>query len=217
MAWKQVRNFDINKMGRKVGYCQQNVRLGFGIGSKYASAKLDMEAQRRAGTLHDISSLPNNVAVPIFVDTNSPYEHVIVSDHGVLYSDGKRLTSLKGLKCFGWAEKINDVRVVEWVNEPKRKSNEEIADEVMRGLWKDQPERQKLLEKAGYNYEEIRAIVNRKAQAGQATYHRYTVQRGDTLSGIAQKFGTTYQKIAKDNGIANPSRIFPGQVLRINK
>jgi nucleoid-associated protein YgaU len=28
-------------------------------------------------------------------------------------------------------------------------------------------------------------------------------------------FGTTYQKIAADNGIANPNLIFPGQVLVI--
>lgn len=45
----------------------------------------------------------------------------------------------------------------------------------------------------------------------------YTVQSGDTLSGIAAKFGTTYQKIAADNGIANPNIIHPGQVLRINR
>ena len=44
----------------------------------------------------------------------------------------------------------------------------------------------------------------------------YTVKSGDTLSGIASKFGTTYQKIAADNGIANPNIIHPGQVLKIN-
>ena len=44
----------------------------------------------------------------------------------------------------------------------------------------------------------------------------YTVKSGDTLSGIAAKFGTTYQKIAADNGIANPNIIHPGQVLKIN-
>ena len=42
-----------------------------------------------------------------------------------------------------------------------------------------------------------------------------TVARGDTLSGIAAKYGTTYQKIASDNGIANPNLIYPGQVLKI--
>ena len=45
----------------------------------------------------------------------------------------------------------------------------------------------------------------------------YTVKSGDTLSAIAKKFGTTYQKIASDNGIANPNLIYPGQVLKIIK
>lgn len=43
----------------------------------------------------------------------------------------------------------------------------------------------------------------------------YTVQAGDTLSGIASKFGTTYQALAAKNGIANPNLIYPGQVLHI--
>lgn len=45
----------------------------------------------------------------------------------------------------------------------------------------------------------------------------YVVKKGDTLSGIASKYGTTYQKIAKDNGISNPNKIYPGQVLKICK
>lgn len=44
---------------------------------------------------------------------------------------------------------------------------------------------------------------------------RYIVVRGDTLSGIAAKFGTTYQALAAKNGIPNPNLIFPGQVLKI--
>lgn len=48
-------------------------------------------------------------------------------------------------------------------------------------------------------------------------YEEYTVQKGDTLSAIASKYGTTYQKIAADNGIANPNLIYPGQVLKIYK
>lgn len=43
----------------------------------------------------------------------------------------------------------------------------------------------------------------------------YTVQSGDTLSGIAAKYGTTYQKLASYNGIANPNLIYPGQVIKI--
>ena len=43
----------------------------------------------------------------------------------------------------------------------------------------------------------------------------YIVKSGDTLSEIAQKYNTTYQKIAKDNNIANPNLIYPNQKLVI--
>lgn len=43
----------------------------------------------------------------------------------------------------------------------------------------------------------------------------YTVRAGDTLSAIARKYNTTYQKIAKDNNIPNPNIIYIGQKLVI--
>ena len=43
----------------------------------------------------------------------------------------------------------------------------------------------------------------------------YTVVRGDTLSKIAQKFGTTYQKLASINGITNPDIIKVGQIIKL--
>ena len=43
----------------------------------------------------------------------------------------------------------------------------------------------------------------------------YTVVSGDTLSGIASKYGTTYQKLAEYNGIADPNKIYPGQQIKI--
>lgn len=44
----------------------------------------------------------------------------------------------------------------------------------------------------------------------------YTVQLGDTLSRIAQRYNTTYKYLAELNGIANPNLIYPGQVLTIS-
>lgn len=44
----------------------------------------------------------------------------------------------------------------------------------------------------------------------------YTVQPGDTLSGIAAAYDTTYQHLADINGIANPNLIYAGQVIRID-
>ena len=43
----------------------------------------------------------------------------------------------------------------------------------------------------------------------------YIVQKGDTLSGIAAKYGTSWSKLAVDNKITNPELIFPGQKLII--
>ena len=60
------------------------------------------------------------------------------------------------------------------------------------------------------------ALLTTPAPSPQTTSGTYTVVKGDTLSGIAGKFGTTYQYLAQINGIANPNIIFPGQVLKIN-
>lgn len=43
----------------------------------------------------------------------------------------------------------------------------------------------------------------------------YTVKPGDTLSGIAQRYGTTVAKLQSLNGIANPNKIYAGQKLKI--
>lgn len=43
----------------------------------------------------------------------------------------------------------------------------------------------------------------------------YVVKSGDTLSGIAAKYGTTYQKLAQYNNISNPNAIAVGQVIKI--
>lgn len=47
------------------------------------------------------------------------------------------------------------------------------------------------------------------------TISYYTIVKGDTLSEIAQRHGTSYIKLAKENGISNPNLIYPGQTIRI--
>lgn len=46
-------------------------------------------------------------------------------------------------------------------------------------------------------------------------YITYVVQPGDTLSGIAARYGTTYQTLAALNQLSNPNLIYPGQTIRI--
>jgi LysM repeat protein len=47
------------------------------------------------------------------------------------------------------------------------------------------------------------------------TQSTYTVQRGDTLSMIARRFGVSVTLLARVNNLANPSLIYVGQVLNI--
>ena len=54
-----------------------------------------------------------------------------------------------------------------------------------------------------------------KIDGAAAPAKTYTVQGGDTLSGIAARYGTTYQKLAQINGISNPDLIHPGQVIKL--
>ena len=43
----------------------------------------------------------------------------------------------------------------------------------------------------------------------------YRVRGGDTLSGIAARFGTSWPALASLNRLAHPDRIYPGQLLRV--
>jgi GH25 family lysozyme M1 (1,4-beta-N-acetylmuramidase) len=43
----------------------------------------------------------------------------------------------------------------------------------------------------------------------------YVVQAGDTVTGIARKYGTSVQEIARLNGLENPNIIYVGQKLRV--
>lgn len=43
----------------------------------------------------------------------------------------------------------------------------------------------------------------------------YIVQSGDTLSGIATRYGVTVDEIVEENDLANPDVLHPGDVLMI--
>ena len=92
----------------------------------------------------------------------------------------------------------------------------------------------KIAQRFGTTYQEIARINGisnpDKIQVGQvlkipnsssssssssSNYTTYKVVSGDTLGKIAQRFGTTYQEIARINGISNPDKIQVGQILKI--
>ena len=66
-------------------------------------------------------------------------------------------------------------------------------------------------------YDEQKTVETVEKNVNNCTngYSTYTVQKGDTLSQIASRFRTTYQKIASYNNIQNPNLIYVGQVILI--
>ena len=96
---------------------------------------------------------------------------------------------------------------------------EKMADDVIAGKYGDGDTRRRAL---GANYSKVQEIVNRKLSQNRpqnAPAHpsrAYVVKAGDTLSGIAARYGTSWQTLAARNGIRNPNLIHVGQVIRID-
>ena len=61
----------------------------------------------------------------------------------------------------------------------------------------------------------LEMTTNSETAAAANVNMTYTVVSGDTLSGIAAKFGTTVDSLVAINGIANPNVIGVGQVIRL--
>ena len=131
-----------------------------------------------------------------------------VCDQDYSYEDYPTIIKNAGLNGFS-DKKVEDVE------KPVQKSIDELAQEVIDGKWGNQPERSQRLEAAGYNYDKVQDRVNEILTGNGSADQVYIVQPGDTLSEIAERFNTSYQKIAKDNEIENPNLIYPGQRLVI--
>lgn len=119
----------------------------------------------------------------------------------------------KRLEAAGYI--YNDVqnKVNEILSIKKPLTVSEVAKEVIDGKWGNGDERKTKLEEAGYNYEEVQNRVNYILSS--ADYIYYTVKDGDTLSSIASRYNTTYQKIAELNNLQDPNVIHTGDILRV--
>lgn len=112
--YEQLKPFYPKDMGTKKGWCLQNVAKGFHIypsPNPSGSAVADMNTNKRKGTFHSgVRDIPTNCAVPVYQDTVSKNEHILVYDKGVWYSDGKKVN--KPGNIFGWGEWCNGYQIV---------------------------------------------------------------------------------------------------------
>ena len=158
MSYEQVKGFYPKDMGSKKGWCLQNVAKGFHAypsANPSASAKVDMQINKNKGTFHNGSSdIPMNCAVPVYVDTPSVYEHVVVCDKGTWYEDGHK--SNKPSNIFGWGEWCNGFQIV-------KKTSSTKSFLPAKGYWcvGDCDERIGIL--ANFMYKTFPAYSNKKA------------------------------------------------------
>jgi LysM repeat protein len=119
---------------------------------------------------------------------------------------------IRGYRNFPWNH------VLRYKENTATKSVDELAREVLAGKWGNGADRRNRLSSAGYDASAVQAKVNEllheKAKP-QAVY--YTVQRGDTLSGIARRYGTSVSAIQKLNAslIKNVNLIRVGWKIRV--
>ena len=133
----------------------------------------------------------------------------VVCDQDYCYKDYPAIIKSAGLNGFEHKDGINtplpEIKPL--------KSVLEVAQEVIDGKWGDGEERKKRLSDAGYDYESIQAEVNKIYNTKKEVI--YTVKKGDTLTYIANKFGTSVDALVKKNGIKNKNLIYAGQKIKI--
>lgn len=95
-----------------------------------------------------------------------------------------------------------------FINHIDQASVDTLAAEVMAGKYGNGDVRRRVL---GKRYEAVQNKINGVSNQARV----YTVRPGDTLSGIAAKYGTSYQKLAQINGIPNPNLIHVGQTIKL--
>ena len=97
--------------------------------------------------------------------------------------------------------------VQDFINHIARASTNTLVQEVWQGKYGNGEIRKIVL---GDRYQEVQDKIN-----DYQPYYYYTIRPGDTLSGIAQRFGTTVKKLQSWNGIKNPDIIYAGTKIRV--
>ena len=143
--------------------------------------------------------------------SNSPLECITAIKNGGYATSPTYINTIMSIINSNNLTKYDNVEDVQ-NSVDNSKSIEELAKEVIAGKYGNGEERK---QKLGNLYNEVQAKVNSIYGQNVSSEIIYTVKSGDTLSAIAQKYNTTYQKIAKDNNIENPNLIYPNQKLVI--
>ncbi len=191
-AWESPVIFQYSSNGRLAGYSRE---LDINIAYMDATA---WKAYAK-GSKSAPSPAPSSAQ-------NAPVGTTLDLVYGVMtgkYGNGEARKAALGTR-------YNEVQ--DMINHIENSSAEILAEETKNGRYGNNPVRRAVL---GKKYSAVQDIINRQSSGSGSGAAYYTVKDGDTLSGIAEKYGTTYQKIAQLSGISNPNKIYVGQRVRV--
>lgn len=96
------------------------------------------------------------------------------------------------------------------------KTDLQLATEVWQGKHGNGDARKRSL---GNRYSAVQKLVDqgkgKPGTGGSSSPSTHTVKRGETLSSIAKKYGTTWQRLNSLNKLKNPNVIYAGQKLKL--
>lgn len=169
-----------------------------------------------------IAGYPNkyNVANPEIPSTNDMLYSIGSWEFWAIWqytsSAGTLDRNIANMDEIAWQKYANPAKQEKPAETPKPKANVDnsVVMAVLRGDFGNGSDRIYRLQAAGYDYNEVqRAVNNYLNNYEQPKY--YTVQAGDTLSGIAAAYGTTVSNLVNLNSIPNANLIYIGQRIRV--
>ena len=95
------------------------------------------------------------------------------------------------------------------------KTTDQLAIEVLAGVWGNGIIRKAKLTAAGYDYTTVQKRVEEIIEQRKQSKKTYVVKKGDTLSKIAKMYNTSVNALVNANKIANKNLIAVGQELII--
>ena len=114
-----------------------------------------------------------------------------------------------------WGDEIQIAKEPVVVPTVAKKSVDQLAIEVLAGMWGNNPIRAIRLNASGYDAKQVQARVDEIANQRKQTKKTHVVIHNETLSSIAKRYNTTVDALVKANNIPNKNKIYVGQEIVI--
>lgn len=139
------------------------------------------------------------------------HQYTSVGDNGSGLDKDVFFGDVTAWRAYAGADNSNSSKPIE--NDLDKYTDEELADMVLDNKFGIDEERKN---KLGNRYDVVQAIVNRKIEEKVKSRNQYyTIQAGDTLSAISEKFETSINQLCSWNNITNPDVIYAGDRIRV--